>query len=248
MKNGKLSSLYLVSCVLFVSCFLYLGSLSVEAMGGSAPAKPAVSAGATGPVFLIDNFESGNLKSPRDWWTFDIKTADIASNKSYKGGDTKVANEVGNYSLLFQGTAKNWYAGGAGTYLAKEGQDLSKYSSFQIDIYGNGPGSGTFKIELLDDDNNNWQCEQDPKKSYTPVYDDKFVYDVRVDWTGWKRLVIPFADFVDDNPTVGDDVWNPSQSGASGGLLQVQFICLGGSDKGNINLNVDNVSLSTSKE
>jgi hypothetical protein len=217
-------------------------------MGGPAPKKStAVLGGSTG-AYLIDNFESGNLHSPRDWWTFDIKTADVVSNQSYRGGDGKVASEVGKYSLLLRGTANNWYAGGAGTYLAKEGLDLSKYNSFQIDIYGNGPGSGTLKVELLDDDNNNWQCEQDPKKSYAPVYDDKFVYDIRVDWMGWKRLVIPFADFNDDNPGVGDDIWNPQQTGGSGGLLQTQFICLGGSDKGNINYNVDNICLTVNRE
>lgn len=231
--------------ILAVSLFLCVCATLVLAMGGPAPKKPAATSTATPvamaeKVFLIDNFESGNLKSPRDWWTFDIQRAEAADNKDYKGGEPL---DVGTYSLLLKGPAKNWYCGGVGTYLAKEGQDLTKYANFQIDVFGNGPGSGTLKVELYDDDNSNWQVEQDPAKSYAPIYDDKFVYEIRVDWSGWKRLSIPLADFIDDNPVVGDDVWNPAQTAGSGGLLQLQFICIAGTDKGSVNFNVDNVML-----
>ena len=231
--------------VVFVLSFLVCGPVS--AMGGPAPTtKPAQTSVDTGGRFLIDNFESGNLRSPREWWTFDIKKAEVVSNSNYKDGDAQVASSVGNYSLLCQGEAKNWYVGGCGTYLAKEGQDLSKYNFLQVDIYGGGPGSGTFKVELLDDDNRNWQVEQDPAKSYSPVYDDKFVYDVVVDWQGWKKVIIPLADFVDSNPGVGDDVWNPQQKDGSGGLLQLQFVCLAATDKGMLKYNLDNIMLLSS--
>lgn len=220
----------------------------VGAMGGPAPTPKEKVVTVKEGVLLIDDFESGSLKAPREWWTFDIRKAEIASNKTLTAGDKEVAGMVGNYSLLLQGDATNWYAGGCGTYLAKERQDLSKYNSLQLDIYGNGPGSGTVKIELFDDDNKNWQVEQDPARAYAPIYDDKYVYDIRVDWNGWKREIIPLDDFVDDNPGVGDDVWNPQQVGGSGGLLQMQFICIAGTEKGSVNYNVDNVSLTTEEE
>lgn len=233
-------------------CFMFCVLCSmIWAMGGPAPKKPEEAKAPVAlaeKVFLIDNFESGSLKYPREWWTFDIEKAQPSSNKDLTMGDPKVASEVGNYSLLLSGMAKNWYAGGCGTYLAKENQDLSKYNTFSLDIYGNGPGSGTLKIELFDDDNNNWQVEQDPAKNYAPVYDDKFVHEVRVDWTGWKRVAIPIADFSDENPLVGDDIWNPQQVGGSGGLLQMQFICLASSDKGKVNYNIDNVMLTVEEK
>jgi hypothetical protein len=69
-----------------------------------------------------------------------------------------------------------------------------------------------------------------------------------VDWTGWKRLIIPLDDFVDDNPRVGDDVWNPQQNGGSGGMLQIQFICLASKSDGRVNFNVDNIALTVSEE
>lgn len=222
-------SVFLCLCV---SVFFVMSSAAI-AWGGPAPERKE--AEVPEGVFLIDDFESGSLRSPREWWTFDIEKAGVVG-------------EAGGYSLLLKGEAKNWYAGGCGTYIAKENQDLSDYNSFQIDIYGNGPGSGTIKIELFDDDNKNWQVEQDPAKAYAPIYDDKYVYDIRVDWKGWRRETILLDDFVDDNPGVGDDVWNPQQNGGSGGFLQIQFICLAAKATGNVNYNVDNISLSVSEE
>ena len=230
----------------FVSMSLVLPSAAVG-FGEPSPEKKEGVAVKEG-VLLIDDFESGSLKTPRDWWTFDIEKAEASSNSGLKGGDEEVAAQVGNYSLLLKGGATNWYAGGCGTYLAKEKQDLSGYNSIQIDIYGNGPGSGTLKVELFDDDNRNWQVEQDPTKAYAPVYDDKLVYDIRVDWKGWRREIIPLDDFVDDNPGVGDDVWNPEQAGGSGGLLQLQFICVAGKADGSVNYNLDNILLSVEEE
>jgi hypothetical protein len=234
----KRSTLFLVlSCLLFAT--------TANAFGGPAPAKPPVGEKGT---FLIDNFESGSLKSPRDWWTFDLKKVEAGSNTVLKDGDPKVAGEVGKYSLHLAGEAKSWYAGGCGTYFAKENQDLSGYTFLSMDIYGQGEGSGTIKIELLDDDNNNWQVEQDSANGYAPTKDDKFVYSVMVDWSGWKRISVPLSDFVDDNPGVGDNIWNPTQQNGSGGLVQLQLICVTPKEKGKIDLSVDNIILSNSEQ
>jgi hypothetical protein len=230
------------------SLFLCLAASLVLAMGGPAPKKPAAEVPSAAPVlaekvFLIDNFESGSIKSPREWWTFDLQKAEAVSNKALSGGDDKVAGLVGDYSLAMSGMAKSWYAGGVGTYVAKEAQDLSKYTNFAMDVYGKGPGSGTIKIEVIDDDNNNWVVETDPSKNSIPTKDDRWVYEVKVDWDGWKHVSVPFTDFVVDNPGAGDGIWNPQQSNGSGGLLQVQYICIATTDTGKVDLNVDNVAL-----
>ncbi|MBN2058698.1 MAG: hypothetical protein JW782_07865 [Candidatus Saganbacteria bacterium] len=205
-----------------------------------AAVAPTISSGSS---HIISDFESGSLKSPQEWWTFDIKTAAVVPNTAYTGGDSEVAENVGRYSLQLKGDAANWYVGGVGTYVAKEGQDLSKYDTLIVDIYGNGESSGTLKIELLDDDNGNWQIEQDPKKAYAPTSDDKLTTEILVDWQGWQRLAIPLADFVDANPGVGDDIWNPNQAGDSGGLLQIQLVCIAPAQVGKVNFNVDNITL-----
>ena len=106
------------------------------------------------------------------------------NNSDYQTGDPSIISQIGKYSVKVTGSANDWYAGGMGTYLAKKGQDLGKYNAIQMDMFGNGPGSGTLKIELVDDDKGNWQIEQDSKGE--PLYDDMFVYNETVDWRGWK--------------------------------------------------------------
>jgi hypothetical protein len=227
---------------------LGLMATSAMAMGGPAPEKAPVTAVVLSDQFLIDDFESGSLKSPRDWWTFDIAEGKAAPNAELTLGGEEVAGGVGKYSFQLKGDATNWYAGGAGTYLAKEGQNLSKFNYFVVDIYGNGPGSGSLKVELGDDDNRNWQIEQNKAKNYVPLYDDKFVYEIPIDWKGWQRVSIALDDFVDDNPGVGDDIWNPTQKDDSGGMLQLQFVCLAVKDKGIVNFNIDNIKLTVDEE
>ena len=219
------------------------------AFGGNAPQSepsraPVVitQSGSVPDVFWVDDFESGSLSSPREWWVFDIKATPVP-NAALTAGDSSIANKVGKNSLQLKGNANNWYAGGCGTYVAKENTDFSQYNSLQLDIYGNGAGSGTLKIEMIDDDNNNWNAEQDPAKNYLPIYDDKFVYDIRIDWSGWRRVIISLDDFVDDNSSVGDNIFNPSQIAGSGGLLQFQFICLASKSSALVNFNVDNIAL-----
>jgi hypothetical protein len=233
--------------VTLLSFFLLLVVSSVQAFGGPAPKPSAPVSGLKGNSFLIDNFESGSLKTPRDWWVFDLRKAEAISNFGLDQGEKKVVSEIGRYSLHLAGEATNWYAGGCGTYFAKENQDLSAFNYLQFDAYGFGEGSGNLKIELLDDDNNNWQVEQDAARGYAPTNDDKFVYSLTIDWTGWKRISIPLSDFVDDNPGVGDNIWNPTQANGSGGLLQLQFICVTPKEKGKIDFYLDNVYLTNTE-
>lgn len=216
--------------------------VSFLACGFGGPAPEAPPAAPSEGVYLIDDFENGNFTDP-EWWKFDNVTLSVVDNSSAQGGDPEVAGEVGRYSLKIKGRASNWYAGGCGTYFAKPKTNYSVYNAFQIDVYGNGPGSGTLQIELYDDDNANWQVEQDPKKNYMPTYDDKLQCQIVINWKGWKRLTLPIADFDDVNPEVGDDIWNPGQKGGSGGFLQIQLIALGPKKTGDINYNIDNVVL-----
>ena len=182
---------------------------------------------------IIDNFEDNNISADPEWWTFDQVKLSTSRNPA-----------KGSLSLVVKGKTKDWYVGGIGTYIAKQEQDLSQYSSLTMDIYGYGPGSGKVKVEVYDDDNGNWQIEQDPKKGYSPVSDDRYSYELNIDWKGWKKVKIPFSDFVDTNPNVGDNIWNPQKIGKSGGLIQMQLICLANSKIGTVHYIIDNVSFS----
>ncbi len=220
-------------------CFLAISS-SIYGFGGPAPSGGA---GTNSNLYMIDDFEDGDFASNPEWWKFDNVNPRVVTNSDLQVGDPASLRDIKNYSCNITGTCTDWYCGGMGTYMARKGVDLSRYNAFQMDVYGNGPGSGTIKIELNDDDNGNWQIEQDPKKAYANIYDDKFVYNITVDWRGWKRVAIPVADFADENPGVGDDIWNPNQEGGSGGLVQAQLIFIGPKRAGNVRYNIDDVSL-----
>jgi hypothetical protein len=210
--------------------------------GGPAPKVPTpVTPAVMGDTFLIDNFENGDYTTNPVWWKFDNITPKVVENAGYKSGDADVVKEIGNYSLKITGSAKSWYAGGMGTYLAKEGQDLGGYNTLQLDVFGNGAGSGTIKIELVDDDKGNWKVEQDSKG--VPLYDDRFSYNLTVDWDGWKRIGIPLSDFVLDNPGHGNGVLTLSPVNKGGGLLQIQFIFIGAKEAGPLSFSLDNIKL-----
>lgn len=207
------------------------------AMGGPVPRPQSLG-------LPIDNFEDGNLALSPSWWIFDRVSPEVVGAASLREGDPTVARETGNYSLLIKGENKTeWYAGGLGSYLARAGRDLSSFRNLQMDVYGFGPGQGTLRIELFEDDNNNWDLEQNTMEAYAPLYDDRFAAEMIVDWVGWRRVVMPLTDFVDTNPGVGDDLWNPVQTGQSGGLLQFQFICITSRKIGTLQYAVDNVRL-----
>lgn len=211
---------------------------TVYGFGGPAPQGP----GSGSNIYMIDDFEDSDYSSNPEWWKFDNVSPRVVSNADYQNGEQICLNEIKKYSLNISGSCTDWYCGGIGTYTARKGVDLSRYNTFQMDVYGYGPGSGTIKIELNDDDNGNWQVEQDPKKNFANIYDDKFVYNQTIDWRGWKRISIPMADFTDENPGIGDDIWNPNQEGGSGGLIQMQMVFIGPKRAGSLRCNLDNIS------
>lgn len=226
--------------------FLLIAVLSFVlcGFGGEAPEAPAADqpesdqpALLSPSPYMIDNFEDGNYTDDPGWWHFDNVTLTVVKNSNYKGGDPKVAAGVGKYSLNIKGKAANWYAGGCGTFVADPRIDFSKYSAISIDVWGNGKDSGKLQVEVYDDDNGSGQLEQDKDKNYAPIADDKFSFQMPIDWKGWKRVVIPFNEFEDVNPGIGDDIWNPG----AGGLLQVQVIAISSKKVGNCDFNVDNI-------
>ena len=197
------------------------------------PPKP--SAAPTGSIsILIDNFEDGNIGVDPEWWVFD----NIKLLPSHNPALGAIALEIG-------GETSDWYVGGFGTYLARPEHDFSSFGYLELAVYGGGPRSGILKIELYEDDNNNWQIEQDPKQNYAPVFDDRFSYELKVDWQGWKQIKIPLTEFADTNPLAGDNIWNPQKLGKSGGLLQMQFIALASSKSGAVHYIIDDVRFSS---
>jgi len=188
---------------------------------------------------LIDNFEDGNFTQGARWWRFGNLKTECVKNPSAEARDL-IAASCGDYSLNLAGETNNWYIGGIGTDL---GIDASKFSRFQLDIYGHDKYRGKLIIELYDDDNDNNILEQDPQKNFAPVYDDKWVAEVNILGKGFSRISIPFTAFRDENPGIGDDKWNPEQKGDSGGLLKMQMVAITEKQQGKLDFNVDNLLL-----
>lgn len=159
-------------------------------------------------VWVVDDFESE--RCPR-WWTFGFLPF------------TRAPADEGaqdTFILEIRGSAPGSYAHGRGLFLAR---DLGDRRQLAMLVRGEGPGSGRIKIELSEDDNGNWEIEKQPPR-YVPLYDDRFVHELSVDWRGWREVVIPLSVFRLDNPGAGNGVLDPARDLTSGGLLELQLL------------------------
>jgi hypothetical protein len=197
-------------------------------MGGAPSPAPS-----TKGSLVIEDFENVDPNKGPEWWAFDNLTMTLVPGK-----DSRRA-------LGLRGVTRGWYVGGVGKYI---GKDAGKYNTFDIDIFGTGKESELIRIELYDDDNGNWQIEQEPRNNYAPTKDDRFIVEFKVDWTGWKHVSIPVSEFVDNNPGVGDDIWNPDQANGSGGLIQMQIIVNSTGKVGKADLIIDNIEMRESQK
>lgn len=196
----------------------------VAVIAGLLAVYTGVVAAEPASVIVLDDFERTECPA---WWGF--------GGLSYAA----VADDVrGGRHLEVRGRAAGLFAHGRGTFLAR---DLSGRRAFAIAVRGYGPGSGRIKVELCEDDNGNWEIEKDPRL-YTPIFDDRFVHEIAVDWSGWREVVIPFDAFVDDNPGRGNDRFDPVRDGTSGGLLELQLLFTGaGPGQDEVRLDLDDV-------
>ncbi|OGB89192.1 hypothetical protein A2625_02610 [candidate division WOR-1 bacterium RIFCSPHIGHO2_01_FULL_53_15] len=197
----------------------------------------AVSAGAEFSFYLIDNFESGQAGK---WYRFGGLETTVERNPSSEAdSQDTIAESCGDFALKLKSRAAHWFAGGIGTDIYA---DASSFSRFQMDIFGSGAG-GKIKIEVFDDDNDNYSLEQDPSKNWLATKDDKWVAEVPILGKGFTRVSIPFSALKLENPVSGDGLWNPDHKNGSGGLLKVQFVLLTDRETGEVEAGIDNILL-----
>ncbi|KAF0134855.1 MAG: hypothetical protein FD145_423 [Candidatus Saganbacteria bacterium] len=171
----------------------------------------------TGNAYMLDNFEDGLIKKDPAWFEFDGVKLEVCEN-----------------ALSVSGFAKNWYIGGIGTDLAK---DLSRFKTFEMDVYGYGDASGKIKVELYDDDNGNDKIETD--KKWKPTNDDLWTSEINIDWYGAKHVSIPFSEFKCEGK--GNKIWDPNFENNSKGIIKLQLIFLSSTKVGDINCSIDNI-------
>lgn len=207
----------------------------------SAPEQGSTGGTTTGGAkyaYLIDNFEDGDIEAAPEWFTFDNAKIKVEKNVSKKDGDQSVCANIGSSSLGIKGSTTKWYVGGMGTMV---GLDATKYNSIELDVYGNGEGSGKIKVEAYDDDNANNEIEV--TSNWVPKYDDLYLYEIDVNWTGWKHISIPFSAMTLSNPGRGNGKFDPTLAGGSGGLVKMQLIFVANAEEGDINFSIDNIEL-----
>ena len=172
----------------------------------------------------IDNFRDGNFSVKPEWWNFGQVSMVVVDNsadiKALKKDKNKI--QLGKKSLKVQGITSRYFSGGVGVYLGLDGFD---YTNLVMTIYSPEIHSGIIRIELFDDDNGNNRVDFGLNKDM-PDSDDVLVYNLTVNWSGWKTVRIPLEYFEDDNPRVGDNIFNPYRINRSAGLIQMQLVFL----------------------
>ena len=168
--------------VFIQTCFAQGRPVVIEELPKKKPKKQVIPS-----VVMIDDFEDGKFNENPVWWQFGNLTTKVVNNKDKE-------KFLGQISTTFNGKASNWYAGGFGTYTAK---DLRFLTNIKIVIYSPHINAGMIKLEFYDDDNNNQvvDIDDDTKR---PSKDDIFTTTFILDWKGWKVVNIPISRFVDD--------------------------------------------------
>jgi hypothetical protein len=218
MQSGTLYCMGLLLSFLLTTIFVYAAPLTVQIE--ALPTEPVTIEPLKPVVLMVDDFEDGEFKQFREWWAFGkviFESSPVQSTDSFLGKKTMKVNASSN----------NWYAGGFGVYI---GADAEPFSVLKLVLYSPKINSGSLRVELYDDDNNNAVVDIN-EESGLPSKDDVFIYDVNLVWEGWKVVKIQLKDFVDYNPNVGDNVWNPNQVYGSSGLIQMQVIVLSSKNK-----------------
>ena len=175
---------------------------------------------------MVDDFD-GAPGCPA-WWHFGAVTVTRSPSPA-----------SGTQHLQIRGGLSPVFAHGMGLFIH---EDIGPRRTLQMDVRGRGPGSGRIKIEVSEDDNQNWEVEKTPPQ-YAPLYDDRFSFELAVDWSGWKTVTLPLSRFVDDNPGRGNDVLDPERQGTSGGLLELQLLFSAAErDAPSVHMDIDNIS------
>lgn len=206
--------------------FLGVPVFGQELVVPTAAVVPVVAKSYVTMVF-VDDFEDGELKTP-NWWTF----GNLALGFDYNTPVHGVA--LGTKSVAVRGLT-----GGFGTYRP---MDLASFGGVRLVLWGSGEHSGHLQIQLFDDDNGNYVVELYQNSPKIASRDDMWIHTLKVDWDGWREVILPFSFFHDGNPGIGDGIWNPYKAKGSGGFLQIQLILFPSQVNKPVNVKLDSLS------
>ncbi len=184
-------------------------------------------------TFVVDDFHDQTLKS---WWGFGNLLFSVVEN-----GAGQLDPTIQGRSIRFEGKTKDWVIGGCGRPL---GVQASQFNAFKFVIKGNKlKKSGVMSIELFVDNDGKWRDRDPQKREFLLKNRYKLVYNLPVNWQGWKVVTIPFKDFFPDNPQVKQRLWDYANNKGMGTIIQMQFVMTAAEKVGDIDFQIDSISL-----
>lgn len=168
---------------------------------------------------VIENFETVNPMIPR---------YNLGSPFNDQGdlpvinGFTTAFKVQGNRGYHFSGKDKNsnsWIAGVTTDSLNQDSVFRVRTTApedFYINLYVYGTGKPNSSIQIKTYEIDNWSANTFKNVKYNQTINDGWVYDINVDWTGWKLVSVRYSNF----KRAGD----PNYGGNGNGIKQPQNI------------------------
>ncbi|OGI07378.1 MAG: hypothetical protein A2Y40_10895, partial [Candidatus Margulisbacteria bacterium GWF2_35_9] len=179
---------------------------------------------------IIDNYEDANLSTQPSWTPADGLVI-TASNEG----------STGNYSLKATNHATNYYGGYMSAYVGDKDTNWAAYNYVHLVINNQGKKGDKLKIEIFDNDNNNYEINTGAGL----LGDDKFAYEFSIPNNQWKDIYIPYSVFTDINSATGDNTLNLAPANSYPGVLMIGFAISSVSQNADVKMLIDQIDLTT---
>lgn len=173
--------------------------------------------------YIIDDFET---KSIDKWWVFGGVKPSIVEN------DTKEFPFLEPTSVRLTGSSDGWIIGGLGMPIQVDAQ---KFNTIKVLMKGSGPNSGSITFELYEGDSKTGQIQADPQNPGFLSVGKRYIYTLKVNWSGWRVAIIPLEWFRNDDPKTRNSVLTPK----NGKLVQIQLLGIGAPKSKSMDIVID---------
>lgn len=204
--------------VLCLSLILLVVASPIHAKKHHKSKKPVVA----GP-YTIDDFETKTIDK---WWVFGDLKPSIVEN------DTQEFPFLEPTSVRLTGRSDGWIIGGLGTPIQVDEQ---KFNTIKVLMKGSGPNSGSITFELYEGDEKTGEIQADPKNPGFLSTGKRYIYTLKVTWTGWRIAIIPLDWFRNDDPKMRNSVLTPQK----GKLVQIQLLGIGAPKSKSMDIVID---------
>ncbi|MSR88039.1 MAG: hypothetical protein EXS67_00065 [Candidatus Margulisbacteria bacterium] len=173
--------------------------------------------------YVVDDFESKTIDK---WWVFG------AIKPSFMDNDAKEFPFLESNSLRLTGNSDGWIIGGLGTPINVNEQ---QFNTLKVLMKGIGPNSGSITFELYEGDAKTGEIQADPNNPGYLSVGKRYIYTVKVNWIGWRIVIIPLEWFRNDDPKTRNNVVTPK----NGKFVQIQLLGIGAPKSKSMDIMID---------